>query len=99
MHKGSVGEGVMVYLPVGWICTLGQLTTSFEAMDPNVKQFTKVEHIIKDAVRCYCVIWRKKWNKLFKQSSAYSSSRKHLLPQPKNMILICTVTLKKHYCI
>jgi hypothetical protein len=34
---------------------------------------------------------KKKRNKLFKQSSACSSSRKHLLPQPKNMTLICTV--------
>jgi hypothetical protein len=34
---------------------------------------------------------KKKRNKVFKQSSAGSSSWKHLLPQPKNMTLICTV--------
>jgi hypothetical protein len=47
--------------------------------------------IIQDAVRCYREIYEEKRNKLFKQSSACSSSRKHLLPQPKNMALIGTV--------
>jgi hypothetical protein len=49
--------------------------------------------IMQDAVRCYCEIYEggKKRNKLFKQSSACSSSRKHLLLQPKNKTLICTV--------
>jgi hypothetical protein len=46
--------------------------------------------IIQDAVRGYREIYKEKRNKLFKQSSACSSSGKHLLPQPKNMALICT---------
>jgi hypothetical protein len=61
-------------------------------MDPIVERFSKVERIIKDAVCCYREIYEeKKRNKLFKKSSACSSSRKHLLPEPKDMILICTV--------
>jgi hypothetical protein len=32
---------------------MAALTTSFEAMDPNVKRFTKVERIIQDDACCY----------------------------------------------
>jgi hypothetical protein len=63
-------------------------------MVPDAERFTKVERIIQDAVRCYREIYEeeeKKRNKMFKQSSASFSSRKHLQPQPKNMTLICTV--------
>jgi hypothetical protein len=56
-------------------------------MDPNVERFAKVERIIQDAVHCYCEKYEEKKETLFKQSSACSSSRKHLLPQPKNMTL------------
>jgi hypothetical protein len=38
---------------------------------------------------------KKKRNKMFKQSSAYSSSRKHLPPQPKNTTLIFTVQYRQ----
>jgi hypothetical protein len=41
--------------------------------------------IIQDAVPCYREIYEEKINKLLKQSSACSSSRKLLLPEPKNM--------------
>jgi hypothetical protein len=53
----------------------------------NVERFTQFERIIQDAVRCYREICEGKK----KQSSSGSSSRKHPLPQPKNMTLICTV--------
>jgi hypothetical protein len=36
-----------------------------------------------------------KRNNLFKQSSACSSSRKHLLPQTKNMTLICILQCRQ----
>jgi hypothetical protein len=51
--------------------------------------------LVNESFRMPCVVivryTKKKRNKLFKQSSACSSLRKHLLPQPNNMTLICTV--------
>lgn len=39
---------------------LNKALASFEAMDPNVERFTKVERIIQDAVRCYREIYEEK---------------------------------------
>jgi hypothetical protein len=66
-------------------------------MDPNVERFAKVERVIQDAVRYYREIYEEK-NKLFKQSSACSSSRKtsHTSTQEHYPDMYCTVSLSKN---